>query len=203
MALLRLWEGIRGIFIQMGPPPPPRGDGTRIALWVGEHYQCLIGAHWLLWFNKGQKWNCTVCNLQTIKCHSCRAAAASQLLCRTAAELDLLRSMWRRVRLPVFSSVERVDTLISCRSSSVSVWKRRMEEPSENAIHTPPPAHAVCATLIIGSGWTSNVCNGNNKKGKAEFFSSLFDFLACWTSGSSHMGSQDTVCVATSVKDLP
>lgn len=64
--------------------------------------------------------------------------------------------------VPVLSSVERVETLISCRSSSVSVWKRRMEEPSENAIHTPPPAHAMCATLIIGSGWTSNFCNGNS-----------------------------------------
>lgn len=62
------------------------------------------------------------------------------------------------VCVPVLSSVERVETLISCRSSSVSVWKRRMEEPSENAIHTPPPAHAMWATLTIGSGWTSNFC---------------------------------------------
>lgn len=64
--------------------------------------------------------------------------------------------------VPVFSSVERVEMLISCRSSSVSVWKRRMEEPSENAIHTPPPAHAMCATLTIGSGWTSNFCKRIN-----------------------------------------
>lgn len=63
---------------------------------------------------------------------------------------------------PVFRSVERVEMLISCRSSSVSVWKRRMEEPSEKAIHTPPPAHAMCATLTSGSGWTSNFCNSKN-----------------------------------------
>lgn len=63
--------------------------------------------------------------------------------------------------VPVFWSVERVEMLISCRSSNVSVWKRRMEEPSENAIHTPPPAHAMCATLTSGSGWTSNFCQTN------------------------------------------
>lgn len=66
--------------------------------------------------------------------------------------------------VPVFSSVERVEMLISCSSSSVSVWKRRMDEPSENAIHTPPPAHAMCATLTIGSGWTSNFCDGHSNR---------------------------------------
>lgn len=58
--------------------------------------------------------------------------------------------------VPVFTSADRIEMLISCRSSSVSVWNRRMEEPSENAIHTPPPAHAMWATLTVGSGWTSN-----------------------------------------------
>lgn len=59
-----------------------------------------------------------------------------------------------------------VAMLISCRCSSVSVWKRRMEEPKEKAIQTPLPALIMCVTLASASGWASKVCcqKGNRKK---------------------------------------
>lgn len=61
------------------------------------------------------------------------------------------------LNLPGLRYAERVEMLISCRCSSVSVWKSRSEKPSENAIHTPPPARTMCVTLTTGSGWASKL----------------------------------------------
>lgn len=51
-----------------------------------------------------------------------------------------------------------VAMLISCRCSSVSVWKRRMEEPEEKAIQTPLPAFTMCVTLTASSWCASKFC---------------------------------------------
>lgn len=51
-----------------------------------------------------------------------------------------------------------VAMLISCRCSSVSVWKRRMEEPAEKAIQTPLPAFTMCVTLTASSWCASKLC---------------------------------------------
>lgn len=53
-----------------------------------------------------------------------------------------------------------VAMLISCRCSSVSVWKRRMEEPEEKAIQTPLPAFTMCVTLTASSWCASKLCYG-------------------------------------------
>lgn len=132
---------------------------TRIPLWGGERRRCQTDAISLLEQEKDRKWDeykwnitklngCVFVGFSSCSTSTCGGEGA---WCVTCGE-----------GVPVFSSVERVEMLISCRSSSVSVWKRRMDEPSENAIHTPPPARAMCATLTIGSGWTSNFCNGDN-----------------------------------------
>lgn len=55
-----------------------------------------------------------------------------------------------------------VAMLISCRCSSVSVWKRRMEEPEEKAIQTPLPAFTMCVTLTASSWCASKLCCGQS-----------------------------------------
>lgn len=57
-----------------------------------------------------------------------------------------------------------VAMLISCRCSSVSVWKRRMEEPEEKAIQTPLPAFTMCATLTVSSWCASKLCCGTESR---------------------------------------
>ncbi len=59
--------------------------------------------------------------------------------------------------LPGLKYAEGVEMLISWRCSNVSVWNRRKDDPSENAIHTPPPARTMWVTLTMGSGWTSKL----------------------------------------------
>lgn len=114
----------------------------------------------LLWLSRGPRWILirSVLWVQETKGEEYFSAFWRKASCR--AIKTKTKKLNRHV--PVFWSVERVEMLISCRSSNVSVWKRRMEEPSENAIHTPPPAHAMCATLTSGSGWTSNFCQTNS-----------------------------------------
>lgn len=56
-----------------------------------------------------------------------------------------------------------VAMLISCRCSSVSVWKRRMEEPEEKAIQTPLPAFTMCVTLTASSWCASKLCCGRDR----------------------------------------
>lgn len=56
-----------------------------------------------------------------------------------------------------------VAMLISCRCSSVSVWKRRMEEPEEKAIQTPLPAFTMCVTLTASSWCASKLCYGTEE----------------------------------------
>lgn len=56
-----------------------------------------------------------------------------------------------------------VAMLISCRCSSVSVWKRRMEEPEEKAIQTPLPAFTMCVTLTASSWYASKLCYGTEE----------------------------------------
>lgn len=58
-----------------------------------------------------------------------------------------------------------VAMLISCRCSSVSVWKRRMEEPEEKAIQTPLPAFTMCVTLTASSWCASKLCCGTDGGG--------------------------------------
>lgn len=57
-----------------------------------------------------------------------------------------------------------VAMLISCRCSSVSVWKRRMEEPEEKAIQTPLPAFTMCVTLTVSSWCASKLCCGTDSR---------------------------------------
>lgn len=59
---------------------------------------------------------------------------------------------------PGSRKVVLVAMLISCRCSSVSVWKRRMEEPEEKAIQTPLPAFTMCVTLTASSWCASKLC---------------------------------------------
>lgn len=59
-----------------------------------------------------------------------------------------------------------VAMLISCRCSSVSVWKRRMEEPEEKAIQTPLPAFTMCVTLTASSWCASKLCCGTGQGGR-------------------------------------
>lgn len=65
---------------------------------------------------------------------------------------------------PGSRKVVLVAMLISCRCSSVSVWKRRMEEPEEKAIHTPLPAFTMCVTLTASSWCASKLCCGRERK---------------------------------------
>lgn len=52
--------------------------------------------------------------------------------------------------------------LTSCRSSSVSVWNRWMEEPRLKAIQTPPPDRTMCFTLQLGLLWAWNLCGSQS-----------------------------------------
>ena len=61
---------------------------------------------------------------------------------------------------PGSRKVVLVAMLISCRCSSVSVWKRRMEEPEEKAIQTPLPAFTMWVTLTASSWCASKLCCG-------------------------------------------
>lgn len=173
MALLWLCEGLRWILIQVSP------QSARPKEQLGQDKNIIQGRRASSMLNQCPR-HCSYIikkfggrHFKTIKCHRENQfygflhtkENVFQLHCEIEADLCEWRStssvVWN-VRVPVLNSVDRVEMLISCRSSSVSVWKRRMEEPSEKAIHTPPPAHAMCETLTIGSGWTSNFCNGNN-----------------------------------------
>lgn len=71
---------------------------------------------------------------------------------------------WAFCTVPGLCKDTRVEMLISCRCSSVSVWNRRIEEPSLKAIQTPPPARTIWATLTMGSGCTSNLWKREGEK---------------------------------------
>lgn len=81
-----------------------------------------------------------------------------------------------------------VAMLISCRCSSVSVWKRRMEEPEEKAIQTPLPAFTMCVTLTASSWCASKLCcstdRGVSVLGRAcrpSLWGAQADLASTWT----------------------
>lgn len=70
-----------------------------------------------------------------------------------------------RPELPAVRWAVRGQMLTSCRSSSVSVWNRWMEEPRLKAIHTPPPDRTMWFTLQLGLLWAWNLCGSQSWSG--------------------------------------